>query len=101
MEKRTYVDRHGVERDVMPIHFGHGIDDRVNSSRRWWLYLRRMKPEDQPRYIKEWFRAGLIDDAQLWDVLGSFGSPVSAWFAVAIYEDLGFEPLAGYPLTPK
>ena len=58
-----------------------------------------MGREKRVRFIVRAYRMGVIDDFSLWEVLGHYNGPVSHGDAVTIYQQLGFVPLAGFPLT--
>lgn len=47
-----YLDKYGTEREVMPIYFGPGIDQRTVSSRRWWHYLWEIKPVPEKKVVR-------------------------------------------------
>ena len=72
---------------------------RSHRDREWWSRLHRMGREKHVRFIVKAYLMGVIDDFSLWDVLGHYNGPVSHEDAVSIYEQLGFVPLAGFPLT--
>ncbi len=68
--------------------------------RAWWGILSRLTPSDQQQFIVAAYRAGVITDWQLWDVLSSGHSPVSYAVGYTTYAQIGFVSFAGYPLTP-
>ena len=49
--------------------------------------------------IVQWHRQGQIDDAELWEILSIYNSPLSCKDAAAVYQVLGYVPHMGYPLT--
>jgi hypothetical protein len=69
-------------------------------NRDWWGKI--PKPDQAAiDHITAAYRGGWISDFQLWDCLGHHEGPVSGQVAIRVYEELGFEPLTGYPLTRK
>lgn len=70
------------------------------SDRAWWAILDRLTSYDQQQFILAAYRAGVITDWQLWDVLSSGHSRVPYGVARNIYVLLHFIPFQGYPLTP-
>jgi len=66
--------------------------------RQWWSWLKSLTIETRCSLIEQLYLAGWLTDYMLWDVLGSEASPIPAGHAAGIYETLGLEPFAGYPL---
>ncbi|MCL4296200.1 MAG: hypothetical protein KJ077_10750 [Anaerolineae bacterium] len=82
-------------------------DERIrptNNGRDWWPILHNLPLEERMQRVITYHRKGIITDWQLWEVLGYDGIP--NWLftgpqAIQIYQELGYEPLAGYPLVKK
>ena len=71
------------------------------NDRRWWQWLSCFPVASRCVIVQALYLGGSITDWQLWDVLGHQDSPIPFAEARKIYQDLGFKPFAGYPLTKQ
>jgi hypothetical protein len=69
--------------------------------RQWWAYLYHLSIEERGEVVEALYRGGHITNWQLWEVLSNHQSPIPHAAAAEIYQDLGFQPHAGYPLTEE
>lgn len=70
-------------------------------SKQWFGRVERMTPAQQAVFVRRCYKQQLLSDWKLWDLLSSDRTPIDGRTAARIYEALGFEPFAGYPLQPK
>lgn len=76
------------------------MSSKPSDARGWWFReVRPLPRHERAGYVVELYRAGLITDYQLWEILGLYASPVPVRDAMWAYFELGFKPFAGYPLT--
>jgi len=70
------------------------------SGRNFWVTLDLIRDVDaRMRAVEAMHREGEISDFQLWEVLSNHRSPFSPRHGRMVYENLGFAPFAGFPLT--
>ena len=60
--------------------------------------LRQQTPAQQQVFLRRCFRQQIISESELWEILTADHSPVNGKTAIGIFEALGFEPFAGFPL---
>ena len=66
----------------------------------WHGRVSHMTAAQQKIFVRRCYRQQLISDWHLWDLLSSDQTSIHGSTAARIYESLGFEPFAGYPLQP-
>lgn len=67
----------------------------------WFGRVSRKTDRQQRVFLRRCYKQHFLSDYDLWDILSSQYSPVGVTAAIAIYEDLGFQAFAGYPLQPQ
>lgn len=77
------------------------MDKLCTSDRGWWFRLHLMGCWKRVCFIVRAYKMGAIDDYALWDILSYHNGPVSYRDAVDVYQQLGFVPHMGYPLTEE
>ncbi len=74
------------------------------ADRNWWPDCMRTKhygPNTPAQFVINAHHYGKITDWQVWDICSNHNSPLTVSQARLVYESLGFEPFAGYPLKER
>ena len=67
----------------------------------FYSLLRGKTAAQQRTLLRRCYKQHIIDDVQLWELLSSYGTPMIGAAAGRVYEDLGFVPFNGFPLTRR